>query len=176
MNVPNRLGLVLKGAWVVSAVAIALGALFVALMTALYFDMSYGQPPDSYTGQDWDRAASWLMLALSIAAVALAVLIGYIPVRLRKLRACAQAASRRLLPWLGAQRPTFQFGTLLSFNLPFAVFLVDVGLLIAIAQAGFAPVPVWLPADCLLGGTGLGVALSAAGTWLLRCSRAGCGP
>jgi hypothetical protein len=33
-------------------------ALLIALMTALYLDMSYGQPPDAYTGQDWDRAAS----------------------------------------------------------------------------------------------------------------------
>jgi len=171
MNVPSQVGLALKGAWVVSAVAIACMALFIALMTALYFDMSYGQPSDSYTGQDWDRAASWLMLTLSMAAIALAVLSGYIPVRLRKLRACARATSRSLLPWLGAQRPTFQFGTLLSFNLPLTVFLSDVGLLIAIAQARFAPAPVWLPAGSLLCGTGVAVALSAAETWLLHRSR-----
>lgn len=29
-----------------------LRALFISLMTAFYFDMSYGQPSDTYTGQD----------------------------------------------------------------------------------------------------------------------------
>jgi hypothetical protein len=171
MIVPSQLELVLKGAWVVSAVATALMALVIALITALYFDMSYGQPPDTYTGQDWDRAASWLMLTLSMAAIALAVLIGYVPARLRKLRARAHASRRRLLPWLSAQRPPFQFGTLLSFNLPLTVFLLDVGLFIAIGQSRLAPPPAWLPAGSLLGGTGAGVALSAAGTWLLNRSQ-----
>jgi hypothetical protein len=73
-TLPGQLGSVLKDAWVVSAVATALIALLISLMIALYFDMSYGQPADTYTGQDWDRAASWLMLTPSMAAIALAVL------------------------------------------------------------------------------------------------------
>jgi hypothetical protein len=172
MNTPGQLGLVLKAAWVVSAVATVLMALFITLMTALYFDMSYGQPADSYTGQDWDRAASWLMLTLSMTAIALAALISYIPARLRRLRARAHAANCSLRPWLGAQRPAFRFGILLSLNLPLTVLLVDVGVLITITNARLAPPPVWMPAGSLLAGTTAGVALSAAETWLLHRSRA----
>jgi len=102
MNASGQLGLMLKAAWVVVTIATVLMALFFALATALYFDMSYGQPPDSYTGQDWARAASWLMLTLSMGAIALAALTSYIPARLRRLLARAHAANSPLLARLGA--------------------------------------------------------------------------
>lgn len=134
MNAPGHLGLVLKAAWVVSAVAAAAMALFIVSMTALYFDMSDGQPLDTYTGQDWDRAASSLMLALSMAATAVAVLTGYVPARLRRLRAQARGAGLGLLPWLGAQRPAFLFGNLLAVNLPLGPWLL--GLLLRRCDRG----------------------------------------
>src|SRR5258708_39500681 len=100
MNASGQLGLVLKAAWVVSAVAAAAMAVFIASMTALYFDMSYGQPLGTYTGQDSDRAASWLMLALSMAAIAVAVLVGYVPGPLPRV----PGAGGRAGPGLGAWR------------------------------------------------------------------------
>lgn len=112
------------------------------------------------------------MLALSIAGIALAVLTGYVPARLRRLRARARGAGLGLLPWLGAQRTAFLIGNLLSVNLPLMVILVVAGMLIAIVQASFAPPPAWLPAGSLLGGTGTAVVLSAAEAWLLRRGRA----
>ncbi len=119
-----------------------------------------------------DRAASWVMPALSMAAIAVAVLTGYVPARLRRLRAQARGAGLGLLAWLGAQRPAFLFGNLLAANLPLMVFLLVAGLLIAITQARFAPAPVWLPAGSLLTGAGAGLVLSAAEVWLLRRGRA----
>lgn len=147
------------------------GLVRLPVSSSLYFGMSYGQPPDTYTGQDWDRAASWLMLAVSMAAIALAILTGYFPARLRRIRAHARGDGLGLLPWLGTQRRAFLFGNLVAVNLPLMVFLLVAGMLIAIAEARVAIAPVWLPAGSLLSGAGMGFVLSAAEVWLLRRGR-----
>jgi len=54
---------------------------------SLYFMVSYTQPADTYTGQGWDRAMSWVFLGMLVGASALAIAVVRLPVSYRRLLA-----------------------------------------------------------------------------------------
>jgi hypothetical protein len=80
-----------RGTWVLAGItAVALWVL-VLLVDALFFLMSYTQPVDTNTGQDWDRAMSWVFLGMLVAASALAIAVVRLPVTYRRVRASARS-------------------------------------------------------------------------------------
>lgn len=57
-----------QGAWFFASVAVLAFWLLVLLADALYSLVSYMQPVDGYTGQDWHRAVSWVLLGVLLRA------------------------------------------------------------------------------------------------------------
>jgi len=72
-----------RGAWLLVSVAVLAFWLLILLADVLCFLVSYTQPVDSYTGQDWDRAMSWVLFGMLVAASALAIAVVRLPVSYR---------------------------------------------------------------------------------------------
>ena len=138
---------------------------------ALFFLISYSNPADSYTGQDFDREASWYWLGMLVAASALAFAVVRLPVTYRRLRAPARSNGQSLTELLASQQLWRQTRILMTFNAPITIVIA--------AVAGYAVVnsrPQGAPAGTLLWAAAAGVIVAASITmlevFLLRCQPA----
>jgi hypothetical protein len=77
--------------WAAAAIACISFWLFLAVGTAVMFLESYGNPPDTYTGQDADRGGAWVALAALalLTVIAAAIILPFF--RLRRRRQLTQA-------------------------------------------------------------------------------------
>lgn len=160
-----------KAAWILAAASsVALGALLL-LSVVLYFLVSYGQPAGTYTGQDYDRALSWVLAGMLAGAWALAVVIIRLPVRYRRLRALARSDGLCLTRWLAGQQSWRLAWMLMGFNGPVMVVVAVAGALAAIALSYHSA-----PAGAVLWAAAGGCAAAAAATAVqvaaLRCQAA----
>jgi hypothetical protein len=110
-------------AWLLACVAVTALWVLILLADGLFFLMSYTQPADSYTGQDWDRAASWFLLGLLVTASALAIAVIRLPVVYCRLRALARFNGYGLKHWLARQHPLWLARTLMTFNAPIMIII-----------------------------------------------------
>jgi hypothetical protein len=165
-----------RGAWLFADV-VALGLwLLVLLADALFFLVSYTQPADSYTGQDWDRAMSWVLLGILVAASALAFAVVRLPVTYRCLRISARSNSQGLTGLLASQQPWRLARILMTFNTPIMIVMAAVAAYAAVATSHQPSAP----AGTLLWAAAAGVIIAASITtlevFLLRRLRQDPGP
>jgi hypothetical protein len=99
----------------------------------LLFLQSYTQPLGTYTGQEWDRAASWLFLGVLVGASALAIAVVWLPAAYRRIRILARAEGQGVLGWLARRRLWQLAGMLMSFNCPLVITTAVAAMLSAIA-------------------------------------------
>jgi hypothetical protein len=124
-----------KGAWVLAGIAsIALWVL-VLIADALSFVVSYAQPFGSYTGQEWDRAMSWVLLGILVAASALVIAVVRLPARYRHVLASARSGDQSVKEWLACQQPWRLTRLLMGFNGPITIAAAVVPMLVAIASS-----------------------------------------
>jgi hypothetical protein len=133
----------------------------VLLADAFYFLVAYAQPVDSYTGQDWDRAMSWVLLGVLAAASALVFAVVRLPVSYGRLRASARSGGRGVREWLASQQLWRLAGTLMIFNTPVMIVTAVVAALAAIAVSWHRA-----PAGALLWAAAAGVIAAASVTAL----------
>jgi hypothetical protein len=150
--------------------------LLVLLADALFFLESYTQPTDSYTGQDWDRAMSWVLLGILVAASALAFAVVRLPVTYRRLRTSAGSNGVGLPELLASQQLWRLARILMTFNTPIMIVVAAVAAYTAVATSHQQSAP----AGTLLWATAAGVITAAFITtsevFLLRRFREGPGP
>jgi hypothetical protein len=124
-----------KGTWVLAGIASIALCVLVLLVDALFFLMSYTQPVDTYTGQDWDQAMSWVLLGMLVAASALAVVVVRLPARYRRLRAAARSGGHGVKEWLARQQVWRLARILMGFNCPIMIVAAVLAALVAIATS-----------------------------------------
>lgn len=150
-----------RSAWLLASVAVIAFCLLVLLADALFFLESYTQPVDTYTGQDWDRAMSWVVLGLLVAASALAFAVVRLPVSYQRLRASARSDGRDVREWLARQQLWRLARVLMAFNVPVMIVIAVVAVLTAIAASWHRA-----PAGALLWAAAAGVIIAAPATAL----------
>jgi hypothetical protein len=117
---------------------VAVIALWVLILLGdvLFFLTSYSQPADSYTGQDTDRATSWFLLGVLVAASALAIAVVRLPVSYRHLQALARFNGHGVKKWLSIQHPLWLARTLLTFNVPIMIVIAVAAVITALVTSG----------------------------------------
>jgi hypothetical protein len=143
--------------------------LLVLLADALFFLVSYTQPPDSYTGQDWDRAMSWVVLGMLVAASALAFAVVRLPVTYRRLRASARASGHSVPELLARQQLWRLTRVLMTFNTPIMIIIAVAAAWTAVVTTSYQQSA---PAGTLLwaaaAGAIIAVSLTTLEVFLLR--------
>jgi hypothetical protein len=143
--------------------------LLLLVVDALSFLVSYAHPPDSYTGQDGDRAVSWVWLGMLVAASALAFAVVRLPVTYRRLRTSARSNGQGLTELLASQQLWRLTRILMTFNTPITIVIAAV---VAYAVV-ITPHPQSAPAGTLLWAAAAGAIIAASITplevFLLRC-------
>ena len=138
-----------RGAWLLACAAVIALWVLILLADGLFFLMSYTQPGDSYTGQNSDRAASWFLLGVLVAASALAIAVVRLPVSYCHLRALARFNGRGVKEWLASQHPLWLARTLMAFNAPIMTVLAVVAVvatLVAFNDSAPAGTVLWTAA------------------------------
>jgi hypothetical protein len=150
-----------RGAWLLAGVTVV--ALWLVLLVAdgLTFLVSYTQPPDSYTGQDFDRETSWYWLGLLVAASALAFAVVRLPVTYRRLRTSASFIGLGMIDLLASQRRWQLARTLMTFNAPIMIVAATAAAYTHAAVAVSHQQSVPAPAGILLWAAVAGVAVAA---------------
>jgi hypothetical protein len=150
-----------RGVWLLAGVAVIAFWVLVLLADALYFLVSYTQPVDSYTGQDWDRAMSWVLLGMVVAVSALAIAVVRLPVSYRRMRASARSKGQGVKEWLASQQPWRLARTLMTFNSPTMIVAAVVAAFTAVATSYHRA-----PAGALLWAAAAGMIIAASVTAL----------
>jgi MFS family permease len=156
-----------KGTCVLAGAASFALCVLVLLADGLYFLMSYTQPVDTYTGQDWDRAASWFLLGILVAASALAVAAVRLPARYRHLRASARSSGHGVKEWLAHQQGWRLARMLMGFNCPIMIVGAVLVALVAIATS-FHHAPAGALLWAAAGGVITAAMMTAVEVFLLR--------
>jgi multisubunit Na+/H+ antiporter MnhG subunit len=149
------------GAWLLAGVAVLALWVLVLLADAYSFLVSYTRPLGAYTGQDGDRAMSWVLLGLLVAASALAIAVVRLPVSYRRLRASARSDGQGVKEWLASQQLWPLARALMTFNTPIMIVTAVVAVLTAIATSYHRA-----PAGALLWAAAAGTAAAASVTAL----------
>ncbi|HEX9519501.1 MAG TPA: hypothetical protein VF940_25395 [Streptosporangiaceae bacterium] len=156
-----------KGTWVLAGIAsIALWVL-VLLVDGLDFLMSYTQPVGTYTGQDGDRDAFWVLLGMLVAASALAVVVVRLPARYQRLRASARSGGHGVREWLAHQQGWWLARMLTGFNCPIMIVAAVLVALVATATS-FHNAPAGALLWAAAGGAITAAMTTAAEVFLLR--------
>lgn len=155
------------GIWVLAGItSIALWVL-VLLADGLFFLFSYTSPDDSYTGQDWDRAMSWVLLGMLVAASALAFAVVRLPISYGRVRTSARSSEQGVKEWLALQQPWRLARMLMSFNGPITIIAAVVAALTAVATS-FHNAPAGTPLWAAAAGIITAVLTTAVEVFLLR--------
>jgi hypothetical protein len=145
--------------------------LLLLLEDALLFLESYSGPMGSYTGQDWDRAMSWVVLGMLVAASALVFAVVRLPVTCRSLLTSARSNGQGLIESLASQRPWRLARILMAFNTPVMIVIAPVATLTVVItfhdQGAPAGVLLWAAAA----GVVIAASITALEVFLLRAAR-----
>jgi hypothetical protein len=156
-----------KGTWVLAGIASIAMWVLVLLADSLFFLFSYTQPVDSYTGQDWDRAMSWVVLWMLVAASALAFAVVRLPAGYGRVRTSARSSGQGVKEWLAHQQPRRLACMLMSFNCPITIVVAVVAALTAVATT-FHNAPAGVPLWAAAAGTITAALITAVEVFLLR--------
>jgi hypothetical protein len=160
-----------KGAWILAGAAVIALCLLLLIGDVLIFLVSYSNPADSYTGQDGDRAVSWIWLGMLVAASALAFAVVRLPVTYRRLRDSATANGQGLTTLLAGQHFWRLVRTLMTFNTPIMIVVAAV----VVYETVVTTHPQSTPAGTFLWAATAGVIIAASVTtlevFLLRIAR-----
>jgi len=147
---------VIRGTWFLAGTAAIAFWVLILFADGLLFWQSYAEPLGTYTGQEWDRAASWLLLGLLVGASALAIAVVWLPTAYRRIRVLARANGQDVLGWLVRRRPWQLTIMLMSFNAPLVIVAAVAAVLAAIAISYHQP-----PAGAALWAAGAGIVIAA---------------
>jgi hypothetical protein len=142
-----------RGTWVLAGIVAVALWLLVLLADAFSFLVSYTQPLGAYTGQDGDRAESWVLLGMLVAASALAIAVVRLPATYRSVRASARSDGQGVRDWLARQQLWRLARMLMSFNGPLMIVAAVAAALTAIAISYHdapAGAPLWAAAAGLM--------------------------
>jgi hypothetical protein len=151
-----------KGAWLLAGVAVIALWLLVLFAAVFSFLVSYTKPLGSYTGQDWDRAMSWVFLGMLVAASALAFVVVRLPVAYRRLQFSARSNGQGVKEWLASQQLWGLARMLMTFNAPVMIVLAVVATFTAVATFDLQNAP----AGALLWAAAAGIITAASITTL----------
>jgi hypothetical protein len=160
-----------RGAWLVADVAVIALWLLLLLADVLYFLVSYTQPADSYTGQDWDRAMSWVFLGMLVAVSALAIVVVRLPVTYRRLRTSARSSGQGVMEWLANQQLWRLARMLMTFNAPIMIVIAAVAVFTAIVSSRQQSAPAGALLWAAATGMSTAVPATALEVFLLRRRR-----
>jgi hypothetical protein len=160
-----------KGAWLLAGAAAIAFCLLLLVADVLSFLVSYTNPPDSYTGQDGDRAVFWYWLGMLVTACAMAFAVVRLPVTYRRVRASARSIRQGVTVWLAGQQLWRLTRILMTFNTPIMIVIAAVAAYTAVVTSH----PQSAPAGTLLWAAAAGVIIAASITalevFLLRLFR-----
>jgi hypothetical protein len=159
--------IVVRGTWLLASFAAIAFWVLMLFADGLLFLQSYTEPLGTYTGQEWDRGASWLLLGVLVGASALAIAVVWLPAAYRRIRILARAEGQGVLGWLARRRQWRLAGMLMSFNGPLVIVMAVAAMLTAIATS-YHRAPVGAPLWAAGAGIVTAAVITAVEIFLLR--------